>query len=81
MQLRLRQKLLPSRLFSTDLISENEEERLSKSNKTETELALDILTLLRKQCSGSFDKFWQVLLETKDSTLRGVEKRFRSGRP
>ena len=80
-QLCPRKNLLPSRLFSADLISENEEERLTKSNKTETELALDILALLRKQCSGSFDKFCQVLLETKDPTLRGVEKRLRSGRP
>ena len=80
-QLSPRQNFLPSRLFSANLISENEEQRLIKSNKTETELALDILTLLRRQCSGSFDKFCQVLLETKDHTLRGVEQRLRPGRP
>ena len=77
-QLSPRRNLLSSRLFSANLISENEEERLSKSDKTETELALEILALLRKQTCGSFDTFCKVLLQTKDPTLREVEKHLRS---
>ena len=76
-RLRPRRNLLPARLYSALLISEDDEERLNASDKTETELALDILSLLRKQCSGSFETFCQVLLETRNPTLCRVEKRLR----
>ena len=76
-QLRPRRNLLPARLYSALLISEDDEERLNASDKTETKLALDILSLLRKQCSGSFETFCQVLLETGDPTLCQVENRLR----
>ena len=75
----LRNKL-PTRLFTRGLITEDEYERFSKSAKTETDVALDILAVLAKQSSGSFDKFCDVLLETEDKTLDDLEKSLRPHR-
>ena len=76
-QLRPRRNQLPARLYNALLITKDDEERLNASDKTETELALYILSLLRKQCSGSFETFCRVLLETRDPTLCQVEKHLR----
>ena len=52
---------LPPRLYSRDLINGDEEERFTESTKSETDLALEILAVVRKQGPGSFDKFCEVL--------------------
>ena len=72
---------LPSRLYSKNLISSDEEERFTKSTKEDTDLALEILQVLRKQGPGSFDKFCDVLLATKDTTLHDLERIFRPDPP
>ena len=75
-----RRNRLPARLFSENLINEDELERFTNSDKLDTDLALDILIVLRKQVEGSFDKFCDVLLEVKDETLNAVEKSLRPNR-
>ena len=71
---------LPPRLYSKSLINGDEEERFTKSTKSETDLALEILTVLRKQGPGSFDEFCDVLLEPKDEMLDNLERRLRPDR-
>ena len=69
---------LPARLFSKGLISGDDLDRFDASTKVEMDLALDILhLLLRRQRPGSFDTFCDVLLQTKDDTLRDVERQLR----
>ena len=75
-----RRNRLPARLFSENLINEDELERFTNSDKLDTDLALEILFVLRKEVEGSFDKFCDVLLEVKDETLNGVEKSLRPDR-
>ena len=75
-----RRNRLPARLFSEDLINANEHERFNNSTMSDTDLALDILMVLRKQVEGSFDKFCDVLLEVKDKTLNDLEKSLRPDR-
>ena len=75
-----RQHLLPSRLCSKYLINGDQEESFNNSKESETNLALDILAVLRKKGPGSFDKFCDILLEIKDSTLIEVERSLRSYR-
>ena len=73
-----RRNRIPSRLFSKGLISEDDLDRFDASTKVETDLALDILHLLRRrQRPGSFDTFCDVLLQTKDDTLLDVERQLR----
>ena len=62
------------------LINDDEEERFSTSNDSETDLALNLLRLLRTQGPGSFDKFCDVLLQVEDGTLCAVEKCLRDGK-
>ena len=78
--LRPRRNRLASRLYSKALINGDEEETFLNSTKSETDLATDILIVLRNQGPGSFDKFCDVLLEVGDDTLRGVEKSLRPSR-
>ena len=73
-----RRNRIPPRLFSKGLISEDDLDRFDASTKVETDLALDILNLLRRrQRPGSFDTFCDVLLQTKDDTLLDVERQLR----
>ena len=79
-QLRPSRHQLPTRLYSKSLIKRDEEQKFQNSTKTETDLALEILTVLRHQCVGSFDQFCDVLLEVGDESLCDVEKLLRPGR-
>ena len=72
----LRHRLVP-RLYSQRLITDDEEEKFRKSTTSETDLAIDILHVLRHQKVGSFDKFCEILLEVGDDSLRAVEKLLR----
>ncbi|XP_062509706.1 2' cyclic ADP-D-ribose synthase AbTIR-like isoform X2 [Corticium candelabrum] len=82
-KLRVAKQLCPRRhhlvtlLSSKGLLTEDEEEQFNKSTKSETDLALDVLAVLCKQISGSFDRFCDVLLDTKDKALCDVEKLLR----
>ena len=75
-----RRNRLIARLGSKGLINVDEEDSFINSNKPETDLAQDILRVLRRQAKGSFDKFCDVLLEVKDDTLNAVEKSLRPHR-
>ena len=75
-----RRNRLAARLGSKCLITRDEEDSFINSIKSETDLAIDILMVLRRQGEGSFDKFCDVLLETKDDTLMKIEKSLRPHR-
>ena len=79
-QLSPRRHHLATRLFSEGLLNGDEEEKFNHSSKSETDLALEILAVLRNQSQGSFDKFCNVLLDVKDDALRDVEKLLRPHR-
>ena len=72
-----RRNHLPAELFSASLLSDDEEQRFTASDKSEMDVALDILHVLRKQPVGSFDKFCDVLLQVDDSGLHDVVKLLR----
>ena len=74
-----RRNRLSSLLYSAGLLREKEEEEFAKSEKAESELAMDILRVLRTQGPGSFNTFCNVLLQVEDGALERVEKFLRSG--
>ena len=76
-QLCPRRHRLPARLYGAGLINRDEEQKLRMSNKADTELAEEILGILRTQPPGSFDKFCDILKKVNDSTLNEVEKLLR----
>ena len=76
-QLRPLRHRLVARLYSQCLITDDEEEKFRKSTTSETDLAVDILHVLRHEKVGSFDKFCEVLLEVGDGSLYDVEKLLR----
>ena len=75
-----RRNRLAARLGSKYLITRDEEDSYINSNKSETDLATDILMVLRRQHEGSFDKFCDVLLEAEDDSLKNLEKSLRPHR-
>ena len=76
-QLSSRRHHLFTLLFSKGLLNGDEEDQFNRSTKSETDLALDIFAVLRNQSIGWFDKFCEVLLDTKDEALGDVEKLLR----
>ena len=74
-----RRNRLSSLLYSAGLLREEEEEEFTSSKKPESDLAKDILRVLRTQGPGSFDAFCNVLLQVEDGALLHVEKFLRPG--
>ena len=75
-----RRNRLPAMLFSEELINLDNFYRFTTSTMSETDLALDILAVLRMKGQGSFNKFCDVLLEIGDDASRHVEKLLRPNR-
>jgi hypothetical protein len=76
-QLCPRRNRLPARLYGAGLINSDEEQKLKLSSKADTELAEEILGILRTQPPPSFDKFCDVLKKVNDASLNAVEKLLR----
>ena len=74
-----RRNRLSSLLYSAGLLNEEEEEEFSQSKKAESDLAKDILRIVRTRGPGSFNTFCNVLLRVEDDGVRRVEKFLRSG--
>ena len=74
-----RRNRLSSLLYSAGLLREKEEEEFTKSEKAESDLAMEILRVLRTHGRGSFNTFCNVLLQVGDGALGRVEKFLRSG--
>ena len=77
-QLRPRRHNLVARLYCQRLITDDEEEKFVKSTTTETDLALDILCVLRRQKVGSFDNFCKVLLEVEQIDVEKLLRPYRT---
>ena len=74
-----RRNRLVCKLYSAKLLSEEEDEEFAKTDMPETDLALNILRVLRKQGPGSLNTFCEVLLKDEDVALRNLEKLIRPG--
>ena len=73
-----RKNRLPALLYQERLLTGDEQEHFDTIREQETDVALLILSVLRNQPEGSFDKFCNVLLQVPETRLHGIVKLLRS---